>query len=406
MMNARLNKAMVALLAVAAAGACDDPPIEPGNSDADRLVTNPSFVVIDAGDTRLVQAYLANVLGNPVVGEVEFEACDAGVTVTADDEQTDIEPGNNFYIQGNTLGESCVNVSGGGFEETIGVRVVPAALELGLADTLSSGETVTASVLFLNAAGGAATGFDLDEVTFESLDEDIAVIDASGNVTAQAPGNVDIVVTLNDGLGAERADTFTAVVEPGTFTGTVESGPLGVNDTITFTAGAIAFDGDERVFIGEEEAYIVSNDSSTTIMAIIPEGAEGEFLITGIGENQVASVGTYEEGAEHTIQIVSGTTFGGMYSGDDVEDIYFVHVPVGETFDVSIDFLDGTDIDAYMTQDFVLSVCADDFFGCSMATGDDPETVTTTLPAGDYEIIIDLYDAHGEEIVWYEVSFE
>jgi hypothetical protein len=107
MMNARLNKALVALLAVAAAGACDDPPVEPGNSDAARLFTNPSFVVVEAGDSRLVQAYLVNELGSPVSGTVEFEACNSVITAVADSGQSDIEPGNNFFIEGNTLGESC-----------------------------------------------------------------------------------------------------------------------------------------------------------------------------------------------------------------------------------------------------------------------------------------------------------
>ena len=405
MMNARLNKALVALLAVAAAGACDDAPVDVRSADADRLITNPSFVVIEAGETRLVQAYLANALGNPVSGDVDFEACNSAITVAPDENQTDIEPGSNFTITGNTLGSSCVNVSGSGHERTVQVRVVPAELELTVVDTILSGETAPGSVVFIDALGGTATGFDLDEVSFESLDTLIATVDAEGNVTAKAPGEVEIVVTLDEELGADRADTVTAVVVPGEFAGTMDPGTAGVNDTVTFTAGAIPFDDDTRAFFGEEEAVVVSADA-TTLVAIVPEGAEGEFLFTNMGPGQVSLAGEYTAGADAELLVVSGATFAGKFSGDDADDTFFVTVPADGTFDVSIAFTEDSDIDAYMTQDFVLNFCSDDFFACSTATGDNPETVTTTLPAGDYEILIFLYDAHGNEITDYTITFE
>lgn len=405
MMNARLNKALVALLAVSA-GACGDAPVDVAQNEPDRLVTNPSFVVIEAGETRLVQAYLVNALSNPVAGDVDFEACNGAITVENDPNQTDLEPGTNFLITGNTLGTSCVNVSGSGEEATINVRVVPAELELTLSDTILSGAGEPAGVTFLNASGTAATGFDLDEVSFSSLDTLVAVVDpATGDVTARAPGTVSIVVTLDDGLGAARADTFSVVVVPGTFDGSFSDDTPGENQQITISAGDAPFDADTRIWMGEEEAHIVSF-TADELVVVVPENHDGTYLITGIGPNQIAQGGTYTPGADATANVGDGVVYYGVFSGDDTDDTFFVTVPSTGTYAVSIAFTNAADVDAYMTQDFVLNVCADDQFVCSAATGDNPETVTAVIEAGDYEILVFLYDPHGVEVTDYTVTFD
>ena len=171
MMNARLSKALVALLAVAAVGACDKPPIEPGSPDAARLATNPTFAIIEVGETRLIQTYLVNDLGNPVSGDVDFEACNALISVVEDPDQLEIEPGTNLLVTANTIGESCINVSGSGFEETITVRVVPTEIELvnlTPGDSVRAGEAGSIDVIVVDADGNPALPFGEEEITYES----------------------------------------------------------------------------------------------------------------------------------------------------------------------------------------------------------------------------------------------
>ena len=173
MMNDRLRKSLVALASIAALGACEEATVDTGDTDAARLTTNPSFVIVEAGDSTLVSAFLVNNLGNPVQGDVTFSACDATITAAADETQSPLEPGTNFYISGNTLGESCVNVSGAGFDQTIGVRVVAAGFATtAVTDTVRAGDTGSIDVTLINAAGGAVGPFAETDATFTSDNED------------------------------------------------------------------------------------------------------------------------------------------------------------------------------------------------------------------------------------------
>ena len=426
MMNDRLSKALVALLAVAAVGACDDPPIEPGDNEAARLTTNPSFVVIEAGASRSVSAFLVNDLGNPVAGSVTFSACNAGVSVVADTAQSDLEPGTNFVITGNTLGESCVNVSGAGFEGTVGVRVVPAEIEVSLADTILSGETASATVAFFNTSGTAATGFDVDEVTFSSLDEDIAVVDAAGVVTGQAPGTVEIVAALKSGLGAPRADTITVEVVPGTFTGSMSPTSAEPGDTVTITAGTQGFDDTTVLSFGGEPALVISQ-SETEIVAVVPFGGVGSFLLTGLGENEVASVGTYttaetdvadpyedvdgfsDDGFSNPPTVpLPGAFYGSIEPGNPNDILEFtVSAAQAGTYELTVSwFEEDSDIDIFLFPEGAPLSCAADLLGCSGATGAFPEGGEVTLAPGTYRLWVNLYDDHDTGLTTYSATLE
>jgi hypothetical protein len=422
MMNARLNKALVALLAVAA-GACGDAPVDVAQNDPDRLVTNPSFVVIEAGETRLVQAYLVNALGNPVAGDVDFEACNAAISVEQDPDQTDLEPGNNFLITGNTLGSSCVNVSGSGEEATVNVRVIPADLSLTLADTLLSGSGTTAGVLFLDAAGAAATGFDLDEVSFSSLDEDIVSVDpATGDVVAKAPGTVGIVVTLDDGLGAARADTVNVTVIPGDFAGTVTpaSGTSGTLITVDFAGSDPEFDETSSITIQAgfttyevDAGMFLISSSGTQVVTNVPFGApagDATVILSGLGPDEVALAQTFTVTAqanddafgdndwyfndEAPVAITVPADILGAINGGagEINDAFAFTVPVGgATYDIVLDWdaENGSgDLDVIVYNNTLggFSACTN-----TLATGDHPETGTCTLTGG-MEYIFNIND--------------
>jgi len=307
MMNARLNKALVGLLAVAV-GACSDSPVDVGANDPEGIVTNPSFVVIEAGESRLVQTYLVNALNSPVAGELDYEACNGLITLSEDPDQTDLQPGTNFMLTaGTTLGSSCVNVSGSGHEATIQVRIVPGSIELTVSDTVASGGTSSAAVAFFDAQGGAATGFDIDEIEFSTSDEDIAVIDENGVITGRAPGEVDIIATLVSEAGADRADTFSIIVAPGTFGGTAtgDVGPGGTVLTFEFTSGSLPDDDTEVTaeFDGDVyPLYPMAGTDDNTYVTRLPYGTavgEGSVSIINLGDEQVA--------VNHPVEITSAT---------------------------------------------------------------------------------------------------
>mgnify|MGYP000374458545 CR=1 FL=1 len=403
-MNRRALIPMALALTVMTVGACGDSPIDPDADDIDRIEPDFAYMAIDAGETRIVNITAYNEDNFPLTADVDFSVCDSKITVVEDTTRTPLNPGSGVMVTGNTLGQSCIDFSAGSADFTTIVRVVPAELELTGPDTIGSGESAPFDLAFLNTTGGTATGFDLSQVTFTAVTPEILAVDATGTVTGKAPGDGQVAVELNSGLGATRVDTITVTVEPGTFTGTFTPATASPGDTITFTAGGVEFDADTRAFFGSEEAYIASQ-TATTLEVVVPEDADGEFLLTNLGPDQVASVGTYTAGAPQRLEIVAGQTIAGILDPDDVEDIILVTVPAGATFDVTLSMTGDADVDAYLLQNFVLSACADDFFGCSMATGDSPETVTVTLPAGDYELITDLYDPHGETRVEFVYEF-
>jgi hypothetical protein len=210
--------------------------VDPGSPDAVRLATNPSFVVIEAGETRTVQSFLVNAVGNPVAGEVSFEACNGLITVAEDEDQAEVEPGTNFTITGNTLGESCVNLSAAGFEKTINVRVVPEAVGVvSVDDTLRAGATGSIDVTLLNAAGAAVGPFEETDATFES-DNPLSVIftDSAGSFDTRIADNNIVTVTF-ESFGVTREVEIPVIVLPaapdsGDIIGNF--GAIGVGDTL------------------------------------------------------------------------------------------------------------------------------------------------------------------------------
>lgn len=369
MMNTRLSKMLVALLAVATAGACDDPPIEPGDNDPARLFTSSSVVVVEAGASSLVRAHLVNNLGNPLTGDVAFSACDATISVAADPEQTTVEPGSNFIVTGVTLGESCVNVSAAGFEETITVRVVPAELSVTAApDTVRAGEAGSIDLETRTTAGVFVGPFADTDVTFESSDEDrLFFTDDAGAFDTDEAGAVTVTATF-ESFGVQREVEIPITVIPGlpsegSFA--TELGAVLAGDTVSATVQLRDTIGNVNDLASDIESIVVtsSDESIATAFATITENEdlEGRVILT------VFAVGV--AGGQADISATVNTINGAIDAGSsqvtvldelDVVTILPADAEPGETVVITgtglqqpgaetVVLVDGVDVTSYVT---------------------------------------------------------
>lgn len=215
MMTERMKNALVALLTVAAVGACDDPPIDPGDTEAARLQTNPSSVAVNAGDTTSFDAYLLNSVAQSVPGAVEAVTCDASIaTVVVDTSKTELEPGERFSVAGISIGETCIVVSAGGFEDSIPVRVVQAGFSIEAPDSIRAGTAGDINIDAVNKQGASIEPFAEDSATFSSSNTSaLFFTDTLGAFDTEESGNVSVTVSYRT-LGITRDSTIAIVVLP------------------------------------------------------------------------------------------------------------------------------------------------------------------------------------------------
>lgn len=388
--------------------ACDDAPIEPDSEDVAHIEVQPRFAVVQAGAQATVAATPRNEAGLAISPSMNVSTCDDRITASVDTSRNPLLGGRNILITAQTLGLSCVVVSAGGAEDTIDVSVVPTELLVSGPDPLPSGEAASLTMEFRNIAGGVAAGLDAGDLVFTSSDPAVVFVDETGTIQGRAPGTAEIEVALAESFSAVVADTFSVTVEPGTFTGTVSPAAAEPSEALTLTAGTLAFDEDTEVtFPGAGGNPQILSRTETEIRLVVPCGASGEFLVTGLGPDQVASIGTYTTTAPDSLTTVPFVGCRAQFFAAGSHDhFYDINVPAEGSYTATLTFPDGADLDMYLIQDGVLQFCSDDTFGCATATGGNPETVTVTIPAGEYELYVNLFDAGGLDVVEYEVSVD
>lgn len=368
MMNHRLRNALVALLAVAAVGACDDPPIEPGNSDAARLSTNPSFVVVEAGASRTISASLQNDLGNPVSGDVTFSACNALISVAADPNQTPLEPGTNIVVTGVTLGESCVVVSGAGFSDTVGVRVVADELTVTAApETVRAGDTGSIDLALVTTGGVSVGPFSEADVTWSSSNTArLFFTDDVGGFDTRLAGPVTVTATYT-AFGVTRTVAIPITVLPNLpATGTF--GALGATlagDTASATATlADTIGNNNNLAMDIESIDVTSSDPSVatayaeitehpdlegrvvmTIYAVGVSGGQADISATANTVNGAISLGTRTVTVVAPVSITSVLPDGQM-SGDL---IVIAGTNLQQTGSTTRVFIEGTNVTQYIS---------------------------------------------------------
>lgn len=414
-----VRSGVAALVVCLAFAACDDNPVDESRGDAASLTINPTFAVVTAADSTRVDANARDRYGELTRGQVSFSACDDKIRLEPDPSHVTLEPPDRTLVFGLTLGESCVNVSGpGGLSATATVEVLPASVEVEVLDVLGSGASAQAQVTFFDATGAVASGFDASNLDFTVADPSIADVDEAGNVTGKAPGSTDLTATLKSEWAIPRSGSQVFTVVPGQFDGTVSPASANWGDTITVTAGALAFDDDTRVEFDGLTPYLVSQ-SSTEIVVVGPAGMGGspsEVLVLAVGENQLALATSVEVPNPDPADSFEPNNGGGGGGGSlsnltetspaslpfeewisagslDLDDVFRIEVLVPTTIDFSIDWnYEDADLDLlfYGATGALISN-----FGCASTAV--PETCSVAFATGVYYIDVNVFDAHGHD---------
>lgn len=417
---------VVTLVSCLALVSCDDNPVNENRGDPVSLIVNPSFAVVDAADTTQVNANALDQYGELTFGQVQFSTCDNKITLAKDPTVVALEPPDRVIVVGQTLGESCVVASGpGGLVDTATVEVLPAEVVVDLQPILQSGQSAQAALSFLDASGAAVTGFDASQVDFSVADPSIADVDEAGNVSGKAPGSTEIVAALTSdwALSRETSDAFTVV--PSAFDGTVSPTTADWGDTITVSAGAVAFDGDTGLEFDGLAPYVVSQSASQFVV-VGPAGmgsSPAELLVLRVGANQLAYSTTIEVpnpdpadafepnngggGGGLTLSDLSATTPASLPFAEwistgalDLDDVFEITLGATTTVNFSIDWnFEDADLDV-LFYDGAGDLIFD--FGCASTAV--PEVCSVTLDAGTYYIDVNVFDAHGHD--WVTVLFE
>lgn len=411
-----LRRASAGLAVVALVAACDNNPLAENRDVGAWFDLNPSNVAVNAGGTVRVNAIVRNQFGAATNAAVTGTPCDARISAVADTGRTAFEFPERFVITGNTLGTTCLVVSGGGLTDTITVRVVPASIRATGADTVSvflgSGETIQAGVEFRNIAGAAVTGFSMSDVTWQSLTPaQVSVDPVTGAITGQAPGLARVIARLDPRFGVTRVDTLTFRVQAGAFAGNVALSAVGPAtgsiQVATFTQGAIPFDADTQVQLvvnGVTVQTFTLVTTGTSRQVVLPFGLPAgplRYNVINIGPNQIAQTGTINlpngtpaadtQEPDNTIAntpkvMAVGQTFFGSVSGSDVRDFIRIDIATAGTYTFTLDWNDASDHDLYIRN------TANTATLLARETLANPETGSVALQPGTYWVRIDVYE--------------
>ncbi len=161
--------------------------------------------MVDAADTARITAVAVNRYGEETRTGVTFTGCNNNITVAVDPQRVNLEAPDRAIVVGNTLGPSCVTISGGGFSEEVGVAVVAADLVVTAApDVLRAGETGEVVVTTVDAVGP----FARTDVTYSSDDDAVvAVTDDMGSISTSESGAANITATWTGEAGVTRQVT-------------------------------------------------------------------------------------------------------------------------------------------------------------------------------------------------------
>lgn len=402
---------LVALVGLGLVG-CDDKPTDFGSTDTVRITTNPSAMTIPAGLTTLLQARTENEGAEPTWEEITASVdgtCGTGAIsiATAESYEPSIQPPGQFDITGgNTWGQTCITLSGGGVNTTVEVNVVADSLQI--TNTPADDELVVFQTVQLGASlmaddGTAVTPFDATtDLTWSSDDASVLTVDGTGLVTAQGAGSATITATWTEfGVSVVDQTTITVVVPAPTLTSTdVASAAAGEVVTVTGT-GIIP--GAHELFVDGFSLPAILEPTivdATTATFRMPPGANGDVEVTiGVPGDESDPIAVTRTGDTEPTNNDPGTPtvignppidLWGQVSGADLDDFYEFTLAAPATVHFFMEW-EGSSGDLDLIQDD-LGLPFNFPCGFPTATGNVPEEGDCTLPAGSYLLWVNSYD--------------
>jgi len=201
----------IGALAVFALGACDDNPLSFDVKDTAGIFTNPSAMVVPAGQTAKLESRAINAGNEPTFDDVAAAVdptCGSGaITVAPDPEALDIQPPGLFEVTGGSvLGQTCINLTSGSKTATVEVTVVTDAIEVVSAPaSLRAGEVGQVVAQLIDADGNPVGPYAPEDAVFSSDNTDVAEFtDDVGNFSTTAAGTVTRRSKVKSWRGAER----------------------------------------------------------------------------------------------------------------------------------------------------------------------------------------------------------
>jgi hypothetical protein len=401
-------------LAVAAlAVACSDDPTGARQGDVARVALSQQRIDLDVGETSTQFAEALDARGTALSTLPQVASANAAIAAVSLQQESARSPSRrHFTVTAVGYGATRVVASVGVMADTALVVTYPASLEItGAGDTLASGSTTQLGVECFDTQGSLVTPLEgAESFSWSTYDARVAEVDAAGLLFAKQPGRVAIAARLPNGT----ADAIAVDVVPGSFRGTASAtaGPSATVVTYTVGAGQPSWDNNTQVLIGGQRAFIMSDSDESDLITAIPFGLQAgaaPVLFEGIGRHQVALETTFAVDALATADdlepnnYLDGTPptsvtlpFEDVLSVDGVDHRdYFAFTLTEDTTTVHL-FLDW---DIALNGDLDLLVADAGFttLPCEVVTAGraNPEQGACDLPAGDYLLVVDNYDARS-----------
>lgn len=412
----------IALVAVGMAG-CDENPLVFSNGVAVLITTNPSVMTIPAGVTTLLQSRTVDEGNRPTWDEItpSVDATCGGASViveTAATYEPEIQPPGVFDVTGgNTIGTTCIDLSGGGVTASVAVTVVGDSLEIigpGAGGAVTSPmvvfDTQQLTSALLADDGTPVAPFDpLTDITWSSDNDGIASVDATGLVTANGAGTATITATWSMGGVTVSAEVAIAVEVPPPVLTSIDVATADAGDAITITGTGMLV-GPHAIYVN---GFEVAADpllgpptvvDATTATFNMPPGAPGDVdvqvgsVVGGLSNIIVVTRTSDDYEPDNDDQEAGGPTitipanivnyFDG--TAGDTDDYYGFTLGAGATLNFALDWVGvSTDLDLYVIDRNPVTN-----FQCGFAGGtlSKPEAFACALGAGDFAAWVVEFD--------------
>ena len=241
------------------------------------IEVTPEEATIAAGEAqrfRAVASYSGGTTRN-VTAEATWVSSDNNVATVDAGLATGVAEGTTGItatLGGVTSNEATLSVTA---PAVVSVEVAPESGTIGVGDTVQFAATATYS----DGTTGDITG----QATWDSSDTDVATVDA-GLATGVAEGSTEIRATF-DGVTSDAAILSVTTAAVVSIEVALESGTIGVGDTVQFTATATYSDGTT----GDITGQATWNSSDPDVATINAEG-----LATGEGEGTIEITATLD----------------------------------------------------------------------------------------------------------------